>query len=52
MVIINSMGERVVGPTRVNVRQPERLLTLLAPYRPVDAMTRELGYAHLTVNAL
>jgi transposase len=38
VVIINSRGERVAGPTRVNVRQPERLLALLAPYRPVDAV--------------
>jgi transposase len=38
VVIINSMGERVAGPTRVKVGQPERLLELLAPYRPLDAI--------------
>jgi transposase len=32
------MGERVFGPTRVKVGQPERLLTLLAPYRPLEAV--------------
>jgi transposase len=38
VVIINSMGERVAGPTRVKVSQPERLLELLAPYRPLEAI--------------
>jgi transposase len=38
IVIIDRMGERVAGPTRVKVSQPERLLALLAPYRPVDAI--------------
>jgi len=38
VVIINRMGERVLGPTRVKVEHPERLLELLAPYRPVDAI--------------
>jgi transposase len=38
VVIINSMGERVAGPTRVKVSQPERLLALLAPYRPLEAI--------------
>lgn len=38
VVIINSMGERVLGPTRVQVEQPERLVTLLAAYRPLDAI--------------
>lgn len=39
LVLINRMGERVLGPTRVKVEQPERLLTLLAAYRPLDAIT-------------
>lgn len=38
VVVINSMGERVLGPTRVPVEQPARLVALLAPYRPVDAV--------------
>src|SRR5207249_1979184 len=38
VVIINRMGERVLGPTRVTVDRPERLLKLLAPYRPLDAI--------------
>lgn len=38
VVIVNKLGERVLGPTRVNVSQPERLLALLAPYRPLDAI--------------
>ena len=38
VVIINRMGERVLGPTRVRVDQRERLVTLLAPYRPMDAI--------------
>ena len=38
VVIINRMGERVLGPTRVPVRRPEQLLTVLAPYRPLDAI--------------
>ena len=38
VVIINRMGERVLGPTRVQVRRPEQLLALLTPYRPLDAI--------------
>ena len=38
VVIINRMGERVLGPTRVSVRHPQRLLELLAPFRPVEAI--------------
>lgn len=38
VVVVNRMGERVVGPTRVKVEQRERLLALLAPYRPLDAV--------------
>lgn len=37
-MIINSTGERVLGPTRVSVDRPERLLTLLAPFHPMDAV--------------
>lgn len=38
VVLINRMGERVLGPTRVKVEHRERLLALLAPYRPLDAI--------------
>ena len=38
VVILNNMGERVAGPTRVKVGQPERLLELLAAYRPLEAI--------------
>jgi transposase len=38
VVIINRMGERVLGPTRVKFDRPEQLVTLLAPYRPLDAI--------------
>lgn len=38
VVIINRMGERVLGPTRVQVAHRARLLALLAPYRPLDAI--------------
>jgi transposase len=38
VVVIDRMGERILGPTRVKVEQPERLVALLAPYRPLDAV--------------
>jgi transposase len=38
VVIINSTGDRVSGPTRIKVEHPERLLALLAPYRPLDVV--------------
>jgi transposase len=38
VVVINSTGERVLAPTRVPVEQPERLVQLLAVYRPLDAV--------------
>jgi transposase len=38
LVVINKMGERVLGPMRVRVDQHQRLLTLLAPYRPLEAV--------------
>ena len=38
VVLINRMGERVLGPTRVTVEHPERLVALLAPYRPLDVI--------------
>jgi transposase len=38
VVIIDRTGERVLGPKRVPVGQGERLLALLAPYQPLDAV--------------
>lgn len=38
VVIIDRMGERVLGPTRVRVDQPDRLIALLSAYRPLDAI--------------
>lgn len=38
VVIVNRMGEKVLGPVRVKVEHPERLLALLAPYRPLEAI--------------
>lgn len=38
MVVVNKAGEQVLGPTRVRVDQPERLVAALAPYRPLDAV--------------
>jgi transposase len=36
--VVNRAGERMLKPTRVRVEQPERLLALLAPYRPLEAV--------------
>lgn len=38
VVIINKLGERVLGPTRVKVTESKRLLELLAPHRPIEAI--------------
>ena len=38
VTIVNRSGELIVKPTRVRVEQSERLLTLLAPYRPLKAV--------------
>jgi transposase len=38
VVVVNSQGERVVDPARVKVEQSDRLLELLRPYRPLDAV--------------
>jgi transposase len=38
VVVVNKTGERVLGPVRVNVDAPERLVVLLAPYRPLEAV--------------
>lgn len=36
--IVNSTGERLVKPTRVRVEERQRLLALLAPYRPLEVV--------------
>ena len=38
VVVVNKTGERVFGPARVKVDQPARLVDVLAPYRPLDAV--------------
>lgn len=38
VVIITKTGERVLGPTRVKVDRPERLLAVLDAYRPLEAI--------------
>jgi len=38
VVVIDRMGELVLKPTRVRMGDAERLLTVLAPYRPLDAV--------------
>lgn len=38
VIVVNRSGEVVLAPTRVRVAQPERMLSLLAPYRPLEAV--------------
>jgi transposase len=38
LVVVNKAGERVLGPVKVKVDQPERLVAALAPYRPLEAV--------------
>lgn len=38
LVVVDRVGERVLGPTRVPVTAPDRLVELLAPYRPLDVV--------------
>lgn len=38
VTVLNSFSEPVLKPTRVPVAQPERLLAVLAPYRPLAAV--------------
>ena len=38
VAVVNRVGEQVLKPTRVRVEQPARLLGLLAPYRPLEAV--------------
>ena len=43
LVVIDRMGERVLGPTRVRVEQRARLLEVLAPFRPADVVMETSG---------
>lgn len=43
VVVVNKAGERVLAPTRVRVDAPERLVALLAPYRPLEAVVETSG---------
>ncbi|MGH7443982.1 MAG: IS110 family transposase [Longimicrobiales bacterium] len=38
IVIVNKSGERVLGPSRVLAGEPEKLLTLLSGYRPLEVV--------------
>ncbi len=38
VVVVSKGGERVLAPTRVPVADPGRLVALLAPYRPLEAV--------------
>jgi transposase len=38
VTVLNRFGEQVLKPTRVRVDQPERLLGLLAPHRPLTTV--------------
>jgi transposase len=38
VTVVNRAGAVVLKPTRVRVEQQQRLLTLLAPYRPLEAV--------------
>jgi len=38
VVVVDRMGDKVLGATRVKVDRPERLVELLAPYRPLEAI--------------
>lgn len=38
IAVVDSTGTRVLKPTRVRCDQPQRLLDVLAPYRPLEAV--------------
>lgn len=38
IVVVNKQGERVLGPRRVKVTEPQRLVETLAAYRPLDVV--------------
>jgi transposase len=43
VVVMSKDGERVAGPVRVKVTEPGRLLDVLAPYRPLQAVVETSG---------
>ena len=43
VVVVNKAGERVLGPVRVSVDTPERLVAVLAPYHPLEAIVETSG---------
>lgn len=38
IVVVNRLGERMLGPVRVKASDPARLLAILAPFRPLDVV--------------
>jgi transposase len=38
LVVLNSSGTRVLGPTRVRVTEPARVREVLAPFQPLEAV--------------
>ncbi|HEV8446607.1 MAG TPA: transposase [Gemmatimonadaceae bacterium] len=38
LVVLNSSGQRVLGPTRVRVSEPARVREVLAPFQPLEAV--------------
>lgn len=43
VVVVNRMGDRVLGPVRVPCAQQDRLVEVLAPYRPLEAVVETSG---------
>lgn len=35
VVVVNKLGDRVLAPTRLSTRKPDRLLEVLSPFRPL-----------------
>lgn len=38
VVVVDRTGDRVLGPVRVKMEEPARLVALLAPYRPLEVV--------------
>ena len=38
LVVVDTNGAKVLGPVRIRTHERERLLTVLAPYRPLDVV--------------
>ena len=43
VVVVDSVGTRVLGPMRVPMDAPERLVAVLTPYRPLDVVVETSG---------